>query len=201
MTQTVTGLFDSYDDAAAAVRKLEASGIPHSDISLVANNVEQRYGREPAHTAADTATDAGAGAGIGAALGGVGGLLAGLGMIAIPGVGPVVAAGWLVAAAAGAVAGAAAGGAAGGIVGALTNSGVPETDAHVYAEAVRRGSMLVSARVADSRAADANAILQGFRPVDVAARGAAFRNSGWSRFDEKADAYTAEQVRNERARY
>jgi len=51
----------------------------------------------------------------------------------------VVAAGWLVATAAGAVVGAAAGGAAGGIVGALTNSGVPERQANVYAEGVRRG--------------------------------------------------------------
>jgi hypothetical protein len=39
MTQTVTGLFDRYMDAAAAVRELEAAGIPHADISIVANNI------------------------------------------------------------------------------------------------------------------------------------------------------------------
>ena len=85
------------------------------------------------------AEDAGKGAGIGAAVGGVGGLLTGLGLMAIPGVGPVVAAGWLAATAAGAVTGAAVGGAAGGIIGGLTDAGVSEDDAHVYAEGVRRG--------------------------------------------------------------
>ena len=72
-------------------------------------------------------------------------LLAGLGLLAIPGVGPVVAAGWLVATAAGA----AAGGLTGGIVGALTQAGVSDEDAQVYAEGVRRGGTLVTARVND----------------------------------------------------
>ena len=87
------------------------------------------------------------GAGIGAAVGGIGGLLAGLGLIAIPGIGPVVAAGWLAATAAGAAGGALVGAAAGGLVGALTQAGVPENDAHVYAEGIRRGGTLVTAKV------------------------------------------------------
>jgi hypothetical protein len=66
------------------------------------------------------------------AVGGAVGLLAGLGLLAIPGIGPVVAAGWLVSTAAGA----AAGGATGGLIGALTQAGVSEEDAHVYAEGV-----------------------------------------------------------------
>ena len=99
MTQTVTALYDTYDGAVAAVNELEASGIPHADISLVSNNVDNRYDKDhPTNAAAD----AGTGAGIGAAVGGVGGLLTGLGLLAIPGVGPVVAAGWLVATAVGA---------------------------------------------------------------------------------------------------
>ena len=69
----------------------------------------------------DTEEDAATGAGIGAVVGGAGGLLTGLGIMAIPGVGPVVVAGWLAATAVGAVAGAVAGGAAGGIIGALTD--------------------------------------------------------------------------------
>lgn len=63
------------------------------------------------------------------------GLLTGLGLMAIPGVGPVVAAGWLVATAAGAVAGALAGAAADGITGGLTGAGISDSDANVYAEA------------------------------------------------------------------
>jgi hypothetical protein len=67
--------------------------------------------------------------------------------MAIPGVGPVVAAGWLAATTLGAVTGAVACGAAGGLIGALTDSGVPEEHAHVYAEGVRRGGTLVTARL------------------------------------------------------
>jgi hypothetical protein len=95
-----------------------------------------RNGNRPTHAA----EDAGKGAGIGAAVGGVGGLLTGLGLLAIPGVRPVVAAGWLVATAAGAATGAVVGGAAGGLVGSLTGAGVPERDAQFYAEGVRRAA-------------------------------------------------------------
>jgi hypothetical protein len=122
MAQTVTALYDTYDSAVPAVDALEAAGIPHSDISIVSNNVDGRYSKDqPTHVGAD----AGKGAGIGAAVGGVGGLLTGLGLLAIPGIGPVVAAGWLVATAAGAVTGAVVGGTAGGLVGSLTHAGVP----------------------------------------------------------------------------
>jgi hypothetical protein len=198
MTQTVTALYDTYDSALSAVNALEAAGIPYSDISIVSNNVDNRYRKD---RPTETAADAGKGAGIGAAVGGVGGLLTGLGLLAIPGVGPVVAAGWLVATAAGAVTGAVVGGAAGGLVGALTGSGVPERDAHFYAEGVRRGGTLVTARVDDVRAATAREILQRYNWVDPAVRGAAYRETGWTSFDESAPPYTADQIAAERARY
>lgn len=198
MTQTVSGLFDSYDAATAAVNSLEAAGVPHSEISIVANNAEKRAAVGNASEAAD---DAGKGATVGTVLGGTGGLLAGLGLLAIPGLGPVVAGGWLAATAVGALAGAVVGGAAGGIIGALTEAGVPERDAHVYAEGVRRGGTLVSARVDDSRAAEAQAILQRNRSVDIGARGQAYRDSGWTSFDPNAPEYTTDQIAKERARY
>ncbi len=139
------------------------------------------------------------GAGIGAAVGGAGGLLAGLGIMAIPGVGPVVAAGWLAATLTGAVGGAVVGGVAGGLIGALTESGVSEEDAHVYAESVRRGGSLVTARVADERYAEADAILAGTNRVDVATRRKLYTEEGWQRFD--ADADPPEEVERERSRY
>jgi hypothetical protein len=199
MAQTVTALYDRYDSAVSAVDALEAAGIPHSDISIVSNNVDNRYSKDqPTHVGAD----AGKGAGIGAAVGGVGGLLTGLGLLAIPGIGPVVAAGWLVATAAGAVTGAVVGGTAGGLVGSLTHAGVPEHDANFYAEGVRRGGTLVTARVDDdARASTARDILQRYKPVDTTRRGAAYRESGWSSFDTNAPAYTAEQLAAERRRY
>src|SRR5271168_2172707 len=172
MTQTVTALYDTYDAAVAAVNDLEAFGIPHADISLVSNNVDHRYDKDhPTNAAAD----AGTGAGIGAAVGGVGGLLAGLGLMAIPGVGPVVAAGWLVATAVGAVGGAAVGAAAGGIVGSMTNAGVDEREAHLYAEGVRRGGALVAARVDGDDVLKAREILGRYQPIDPVEREAAYR--------------------------
>jgi hypothetical protein len=198
MTQIVTALYDTYDAAVSAVNDLEASGIPHADVSLVSNNVDHRYDKDhPTNAAAD----AGTGAGIGAAVGGVGGLLTGLGLLAIPGVGPVVAGGWLVATAVGAMGGAAVGGAAGGIVGSLTGAGVPEHDANFYAEGVRRGGTLITARVDDARAPVAREILQHHKWVDPTVRGAAYRESGWTSFDERAPPYTREQVAAERGRY
>ena len=54
MTQTVTALYDTYDSAVSAVNALEAYGIPHSDISIVSNNVDDRYGTDRATNAADS---------------------------------------------------------------------------------------------------------------------------------------------------
>ena len=198
MSKTITGLFDTYAAAANAVRDLEAAGVPHSDVSIVANNAD---GTHKAAMSDEVTDDAGKGAGIGAAVGGVGGLLTGLGLMAIPGVGPVVAAGWLAATAVGAVAGAAVGGAAGGIVGSLTDAGVPEAHAHVYAEGVRRGGTLVTAKVEDTRVTAAEAVLSRHSAVDASARGKAYRDTGWSRFDPQAPAYTTQQVSDERQRY
>lgn len=197
MTKTVSGLFDSYAAASEAVSSLEASGIPHSDISIVASNHDERLDAR----ASEAGHDAGKGASAGAVVGGAGGLMAGLGLLAIPGLGPVVAAGWLASTAIGALAGAAVGGAAGGIVGAMTAEGVPESDANVYAEGIRRGGTLVSARVEDARAADAQAILHRHKTVDITARGQAYRESGWSSFDPNAPEFTRDEIARERGRY
>lgn len=200
MSQTVTRLFDDYSDAAAAVRDLEAAGIPHSDISIVGNNAHGTQGGHD-HGGVNDHGDVSRGTSTGAVLGGAGGLLAGLGLLAIPGLGPIVAAGWLAATAAGAGIGAAGGAVTGSIVGALKNAGHSEEDAHVYAEGVRRGGTLVSARVADADVSRAEAVLDRNRSVDVAARGAAYRQSGWTGFDESAAPYTTDEIDRERASY
>jgi hypothetical protein len=122
VTVTISRLYNSYAEAREAVRDLEAAGVKHNDISIIASNADNWYSADrKANTFPDRDLDgkddraeaAGTGAGVGAALGGAAGLLAGLGLMAIPGVGPVVAAGWLVAT----LTGAAAGGATGGIMG------------------------------------------------------------------------------------
>jgi len=194
--RTITALFDTYDHAASAVRAVRDAGIPSADISMIANNVA---GELDADSHAEEG--AAAGAGVGAVAGGGAGLLAGLGAVAIPGIGPVIAGGWLLATAVGALAGAAVGGAAGGLLGALANAGVPEEEAHVYAEGVRRGGTLVSVRADDTRADSVAAILSHAEGVDIDARKADYIAEGWRGFDEEAPAYSEEQIRDYRTAY
>lgn len=193
--RTITALFDTYDHAASAVRSLKDAGISSADISIVANNT---IGDVQSADNIDAEEGATAGAGVGAVAGGGAGLLAGLGTIAIPGIGPVIAGGWLLATAVGALAGAAVGGAAGGLLGALANAGVPEEEAHVYAEGIRRGGTLVSARADDARADSVAAILQNAAGVDLDRRRSDYLAEGWQGFDEDAPAYSEEQIRDYR---
>jgi hypothetical protein len=194
--KTITGLFDNYDDANDAVGELEATGVPRSDISIVANNATGWHKGETSEAGEEAAT----GAGVGAVVGGAGGLLTGLGLMAIPGVGPVVAAGWLAATAVGAVGGAVVGGAAGGIIGAMTESGVPENDAHVYAEGIRRGGTMVTAKVEDNLVPNAEQILKQYKSVDIAGRRNEYEAGGWTGFDPAADVYTGDDLERARGR-
>jgi hypothetical protein len=201
MTVTISRLYDNHNAAQQAVRRLESAGVPHSDISIVANNSDSWFNSDKKvdrdrDGVDDRAESAGKGAGIGAGVGGTAGLLAGLGLLAIPGLGPVVAAGWLAATAVGAAAGAA----TGGIVGALTEAGVSKEDAHSYAEGVRRGGSLVSARVADADRARFDAMLNE-SAVNLRDRSAAWQKSGWKSFDPASKPYGAEEVRKERQLY
>src|ERR1700704_1606693 len=132
---TVSRMYDNYADAVAFVTDLEAATdlTPNRQISMIAN--ENAHGRVTTvdTTRTETTSEAGPGAGIGAIVGGGVGLLTGLGLMAIPGVGPLVAAGWLIATAVRAAAGAVADGTVGGMIGALTESDIPEDDARIYA--------------------------------------------------------------------
>ncbi|ACP26783.1 hypothetical protein NGR_c30460 [Sinorhizobium fredii NGR234] len=195
--RTVAGLFDDYHDARQAVNDLETAGIPTQDISIVANNAGDRHADE----SSGAAEGAGVGAGLGAAGGGAVGLLTGLGLMAIPGVGPVVAAGWLASTAAGAIAGAVAGAATGGIIGSLTDSGIPDEDAHLYAEGVRRGGTLVVAKVDEALLPQADAILRNRNAVDTSVRRRAYVEEGWSTFDAASAPLSLDEVERERDRY
>jgi hypothetical protein len=196
MTVTITRLYHDYSSASQAVRALEAAGVPDKDISLVASNAVKSYS-QGGNVRSDKTSNAGTGAGIGTAVGGGAGLLAGLGLLAIPGVGPVVAAGWLVATAVGAATGAA----AGGLIGGLTGAGISQDDAHVYAEGVRRGGSLVTARVPEGDKLRVEAILDRHGSINIRERGQAYRSAGWKTFDEKAPGYTPDQVRQDRGLY
>ena len=164
MAGTLIRSYDSYAQAAFVVRELEAAGIPAEQISIV--------GR---HDAIGTAAEAGGMIGSGA------GLLGALIALPIPGVGPVLAAGWLIA---GTALGAAGGAAAGSLIGALTGAGLNDSDANTIAELVRRGGALVAVRSSGGLAAIAGAIMRSGRPIDPEDRRAAYEREGWTRFDE-----------------
>ncbi len=210
--KTVIGLFDDFQTAQNAVQSLVNRNFSRDDISVAANNTAaginadtlenapQGEGRKEA-MAEGAKTGAGTGAVIGTGVGGVLGLLASLGTIWIPGIGPIVAAGPLVATLTGAGIGAAAGAAVGGLVGALTQVGVPEHDAHFYAEAVRRGSALVIVRAEDNRVDDIAEVLSEHGAVDVDKRREFFMRGGFTTHNAEAVPYTPEQIAREREAY
>ncbi|HEX2591801.1 MAG TPA: hypothetical protein VHL34_09915 [Rhizomicrobium sp.] len=210
MTVKISRVYDSYTSADAAARALEAAGVPHDDISILASNADGWYDAEhakdkntvdPRHDKDrdgkdDRVEGAAAGGGIGAVAGGAIGALTGLGLIAIPGVGPVVAAGWLAATVAGAVTG----GAAGGIVGALAETGVSKENAPLYTEALRRGGAVVTARVADADRAKYESVLAN-NAIDFTTREAAYREGGWKGYAPDAVPYDRDTVARERELY
>ena len=206
MSKTITRVYEDYAMAEETVRELRGAGLGASNIGLVASNADgwHRPGASsvsPIHDKDrdgkdDRAEGAATGGGLGAILGGAAGAAAGLGMIAIPGIGPVVAAGWLAALAAGAVGG----GVAGGLIGALVESGTSKENAQLYAEAVRRGGAIVTAKVSDDDEPQYAAIMD-HRCYDVSARVSAWREEGWKGYDPDAPVFTADEVRREREIY
>lgn len=158
MLITITGLFPSGQIARMAFDDLIEAGVPPADVSIVTNEGQVAV---VDRSVSETAESAGTGASIGGVLGGTGGLLAGLGVIAIPGLGPVVAAGWLAAMAAGVVAGAA----AGGLVGTLVELGISRDDAEFYIDGVQDGGTLLTIRVDETHADEVRAILDTHKPI------------------------------------
>lgn len=159
--KVVVGVYKTENEAISAIRRLHEMGYDNHAISVLAKNPE-RFGKIEAHTniAAETpkaaAGGAAAGAVTGGILGGVGALLLQLGVLAIPGVGPILAAGPIVATLGGIVAG----GAVGGIVGALVGLGVDKGDAEHYETALNNGDLLVLVKADDSRYARVNDIFR-----------------------------------------
>jgi hypothetical protein len=135
----VFGIYSSLPSADNATDALVRAGFSASDISaLLPDNLGNReIGTRKATKAPEGAAT---GAGSGAVLGGALGLLAGLGAIAIPGVGPFIAAGPIMAA----LAGVGVGGAVGGVAGALIGLGIPEYEAKRYEGRIQKGGILLS---------------------------------------------------------
>jgi hypothetical protein len=184
MAKTVIGLMENLHAAQAVVRELIESGIAREDVGFMANEKHAEPPASATEAATQSASDAIAGAGTGAALGGAAGLALALVPLAIPGIGPMLAAGAI----ATAIAGAGIGAVAGGLIGALTGLGVPEEEAHYYAEAMRRGGILVTVAADNKTKAElAVAIMRRHGAIDIEQRAAEWKKQGWKgRFDADA---------------
>lgn len=193
MAKTVVGLFDSFAEAQHVVQDLIDSGFRREDISVVSNDESHRNERAVGDDS-NAAEGAGAGAVGGTVLGGALGLLVGAGLLAIPGIGPVLAAGPLAAGIGTAAAtvgagalGAGLGAATGGLIGGLVGAGVPDEDAQSYAEGVRRGGTLVTVSAEDAMAGMAHDIMMRHNAVDIDDRSAQWRGSGWTGFNDQTE--------------
>src|SRR6201987_4964634 len=132
-------IFPTRSAAESAVDRLIAAGFSNQDVSvLMSDNDSARQFATEKNTKAPEGTTTGVG--VGGVVGGTLGLLAGIGALAIPGVGPLIAAGPIM----GALAGLGVGGAVGGLVGALVGMGIPEFEAKRYEGAVKDGGTLLS---------------------------------------------------------
>jgi uncharacterized protein (TIGR02271 family) len=202
MAKTVIGLFDNRIAAREAVRELVDEGFTRDDISIMSKRLDEgpqevdvEYVEEDGH---EQVEDMAKGAGTGAAIGGAAGLLLGLTALAIPGIGPVLAAGPLAAL----IAGAGVGATAGGLVSGLTRLGVDDDEAGTYAEGLKRGGTLISVNAPDERADRVVAALKRNGAIEVDKRAAQWREEGWTGFDReprRLDAEAAMPARSTRA--
>ncbi len=186
MAKTVIGLMDNLGEAQAVVRDLVDSGIERADIGFMANEKHAVPSSaalnesEGSHVASGALT----GAGTGAAIGGLAGLALSLAPLAIPGIGPILAAGPIAAA----LTGAGLGAVTGGLIGGLTNLGVPEEEAHYYAEGVRRGGILVTvAAESEAQAERAVHIMKRHGAADIDERATEWKRQGWKGRFEAAE--------------
>jgi len=163
MKKSVLGVAETDAQADAIVSGLEAIGLSTQDISVIFP--DKQGTRDFAHQHNTKAPEgAVTGASAGGVVGGTIGLLAGVGALAIPGLGPFIAAGPLMAA----LSGAAAGAAVGGLTGALIGLGIPEIEAKLYEGKIRGGNIFIAAHVeTDGQEAKAKDVFETNNAHDV----------------------------------
>jgi len=153
--KTVLSTFSNRDAAEKAVAELRQKGFDN-DISIVAKDDQNRAKNQDTTMGGDSISD---GATTGGVLGGLVGLAVGAGALAIPGIGPFIAAG--------PIAGLLSGAATGGIAGGLVDWGIPQERSKFYEERVKQGSILVSIRADEKRINEAADTLRRFGAQDV----------------------------------
>jgi hypothetical protein len=195
----VVGLFHNQADAEKAIRRLKNEGFSEDQIGVAIKDRERQVDLIEG-TGTQAAEGAATGAIGGGVLGGVIGLLAGVGALAIPGVGPIIAGGTL----ASTLAGAGIGAAAGGLLGALVGMGVPEEDAQHFDEGFRAGGTLVTvnagARADEARnclydaGADLGSMGRGMTAGTTAGRSSLGSEEGIQSLELREEELRAEEV-------
>ncbi len=165
MGKMVFGVFNDRSNAEAAIGELETEGFNPKDVSIVVQSTQDAEAIAN-NTGATVAGGTVSGATTGAVVGGLAGLLIGIGAIAVPGLGALLIGGPLAVAlglsgtAAATVTGAATGALAGGLIGALVGIGVPEEDARIYEDNIKRGAILVAVPAMAGEHREASAVLR-----------------------------------------
>ncbi len=168
------GVFPTIANAEAAVDGLTMAGFSNQAVSVLLSDQGEleEFVAENNTKASDGAT---AGAGVGGVVGGTLGLLAGIGALAIPGVGPLIAAGPIIAS----LAGLGVGGAMGGLVGALVGMGIPEFEAKVYDGRLKDGGVLLAVHCENFEGImKAREVLKAVGAEDVASSEESISSSG-----------------------
>lgn len=162
MSKTLSCTIAKTAQAEELLRKLQTENIPSSDVSVLFPNRDdtKRFVEEKNTKAPEGAT---AGASTGGVVGGVLGWLVGIGSLAIPGVGPFIAAGPIMAA----LSGSAIGAAVGGLTGALVGLGIPEYEAKIYETKIKEGQILVTVQTQDYEDEKRQRIIKFFKEVDA----------------------------------
>jgi len=202
---TVVALYDTFRSAKEAVTEIVQAGGSRDHIAMLANDstgdhpplsINPAWAREEFDTDSTSQSGIVTGAELGIGVGGILGFLVGIGTIAIPGIGPLIALGTWASVAAGATAG----GVVGGVIGALTDRGVSDEDAHLYAEGLRRGGTLVTMVVPADQVDKMTQIFKKHGAVDIEKRNAHWTAEGWVSFDPDAEPLTPEQIAAAKAR-
>ncbi|PGH54262.1 hypothetical protein CRT60_31145 [Azospirillum palustre] len=210
MTKTIVALYDHRSDAETASRDLQAAGFESSVIEILSHSDlssggwgDRDLSGSPTGTAAGSLTgDSSIGAASGMARTDLS-----TGYVAspntVPGTGLGMESGLGAGAGMGTMGsgGVMTGSGSGGMLTRLTGWGIPNQDAQVYAEGVRRGGSLLKLRLEEEDVDRAMDVLERGNVVDVEERGSAYRDSGWAGYDETAAYYDEQSAEEERVRY
>lgn len=195
---SVTGLFDTYDEAANAVHALAEAGIAEEDTCLVTNNFSQCSGKVAQGVGSGLAHETPSGpSSTQLAEGQKCKTLSAVGLVVLPGIGQIAAYGFLTASLASLAGAFSAEAATGNLVDTLVQNGISERSAHTVCEALRRGSTLVIVRCSEKEQKIAEATLDDWARINIDARRDSYIAEGWTFFDHLKPAMSTDELQRD----